>query len=274
MLEQPFKCAFGVNSALKGSCAGCNRCVSHAEYNGKSSSGRVRARIHYVNLSLQERNARGIIYNLAVDTEKGYFRRLWSRGWRETLGIWTSYRWWLSIASPTASVLLLISRQGWRSVMNANDVLINAAGGAGVAFIGSLLISLFRAPKLLDADRATEIHGLRWQSASLSQELKTARALLAAPPKVSEWEQRQRKLVAEKLAMFSDDEKRVIQHIVHHGQVDRAALINAGIGETRMIDSAIQKGKDCLLLKEVGRPYHFAANQHFHLALSFYFTGD
>lgn len=41
--------------------------------------------------------------------------------------------------------------------MNAQDVLVSAAGGAAVAFVGSLIISLVRAPKLLDNERAFKI---------------------------------------------------------------------------------------------------------------------
>ena len=41
--------------------------------------------------------------------------------------------------------------------MNVHDVLINAVGGAAVAFIGTFVISFLRSPKLLDDERIAEI---------------------------------------------------------------------------------------------------------------------
>jgi hypothetical protein len=85
-----------------------------------------------------------------------YYRRWMERSWQETMSVWTSYRWWLSASPPVASVLLLLARQGWRSIMNISDVLVNATGGAAIAFLGSLFISLIRSPKLLDQERQVE----------------------------------------------------------------------------------------------------------------------
>lgn len=91
--------------------------------------------------------------------EDSYYRRLGSRAWRETKAVWTPYRCWFFLVPPIGAVLLLLWRNGWRAIMNWRDVLLNAAGGgtlAGLAFLGTIVISLFRTPKLLDAERVKE----------------------------------------------------------------------------------------------------------------------
>ena len=94
-----------------------------------------------------------------------YYCRLWSRTWLETKIIWTPYRWWFFFAPPVGAVFWLLRRKGWGAIMSAPDVLINVAGGGALAllaFLGSLVISYFRAPRLLDDERIKESEaGLR-----------------------------------------------------------------------------------------------------------------
>lgn len=56
-------------------------------------------------------------------------------------------------------MLVLVYRKGgWAAVMNIQDVFINALAGTTIAFLGSVVISIVRAPALLDEDlkRANE----------------------------------------------------------------------------------------------------------------------
>ena len=145
-----------------------------------------------------------------MDTDSGYYRRLCSRAWFETKAVWTSYRWWLAFAATIATVLLQITRHGLGSVVTVQyqDLLINAVGGATVAFLGSFIISLFRSPALLDAE-------LRERNTLLAENLTSARALLAAP-KVGALEEQRRTMVAQKLAPLSEGEKNVLRYLLYH----------------------------------------------------------
>jgi hypothetical protein len=100
--------------------------------------------------------ARGIRYNRAVDIKESYRRRILATAWAETKKVWTVYRWWIAAAAPASALLLLMWRNGWRSFMNSSDVLINAGGGALLAFAVSFAVSLLRSPKLLDDLRISE----------------------------------------------------------------------------------------------------------------------
>jgi hypothetical protein len=82
-------------------------------------------------------------------SRESYCQRLWRVTRCETRLIWTSYRLWLTFAPAASAVLLDFVRKGWRAI-TALDLALNAVGGAMIAFLGTLVISFFRAPKLLD----------------------------------------------------------------------------------------------------------------------------
>lgn len=88
-----------------------------------------------------------------------YRNRLTSRAFQEFKLVWTSYRYLITVAAPIANLLILVSRNGWRSLLNATDVVVNAVVGVAVATLGSYVISIVRALRLLDADWQTEVAG-------------------------------------------------------------------------------------------------------------------
>jgi hypothetical protein len=92
------------------------------------------------------------------------------------------------------------------------DVLINACGGVLAAFVGSFVISLFRAPVLLDVERAHEIE-------AVTRDLESARTMLAAPI-VPQIEIERRALVEAKLTAFSGPEKAVLHFMLQHGSAN------------------------------------------------------
>jgi hypothetical protein len=50
-----------------------------------------------------------------------------------------------------------MARQGWQSILKGHDVAINAIGGTIAAFVGSVIVSVIRSPKLLDDQRVATI---------------------------------------------------------------------------------------------------------------------
>ncbi len=169
---------------------------------------------------------------------------------------WTAYRWWLSFASPVAAVLFQIRRNGWGDIMNVQDVLINAVGGATVAFLGSVVISFIRAPKLLDDERIAETESLR-------KLLETRR--------VSGPEQIQRDLVREMLMDFSEQEKKVLEHIRQHGETLPDDIV--GRFGLDAVDRAGREGRKRGLLS-AGRDNSVCIRPEFAEALRFYFHGE
>ncbi len=144
--------------------------------------------------------------------------------------------------------------------MKVQDLSINASGGATVGFIGTFLISLFRAPKLLDIDRAKEIEDL--------SKCNSART----PPTVSSLEQERRTFVSEKMQEFSEQEQAILKHILNHGRADRHALA-AAFGYPQA-DEVTHKGLKHEILVRGDYPYQFRVNPTFEAAISFYFHGD
>ncbi len=134
-----------------------------------------------------------------------YYRRLASRTWKETKHVWTIHRWWLTIAPPFTSLLLLGARRGWSGIMNAQDVLLNAFCLAAVAFIGTLAFSLIHSTKLLDDDRAAMISTLQ----------------------IPDLEESKRSVVRAKLnqapQQYREPLESVLRHMLHFGMADRQA---------------------------------------------------
>ncbi|MGO9259851.1 MAG: hypothetical protein ACLQU1_26600 [Bryobacteraceae bacterium] len=116
-----------------------------------------------------------------------YIQRLWKVAWRETRHVWTSYRWWISLSPPSTAILFDLIRKGWRSV-TAADLAVNAGAGAAVAFAGTIVISLLRAPKLLDDEwialrsSADAIAALERENQKLKEQLEVPKLV----PKITE----------------------------------------------------------------------------------------
>jgi hypothetical protein len=149
-----------------------------------------------------------------------YFKRLFSRAWRETKEFWSLYRWWVTISPPVVGVLFLLARSGWAAIMNAGDVLINASGGAAVAFIGTWIISLVRSAKLLDTDTQIEINARGEKITALEGRI----VILQAPPTRTVAEQARYALVEVAINQYGEPARNVLRHLRLHGQ-----LVFAGI---------------------------------------------
>ena len=89
--------------------------------------------------------------------------------------------------------------------MNAGEVVINAAIGTAIAFVGSWVISLIRSPKLLDEERTECIAGKESQVKALKSERDDLRNQLAGP-KISPLEQERKNHVGGVLKNYGPDE--------------------------------------------------------------------
>lgn len=144
-----------------------------------------------------------------------YYRRLCSRAWRETRHVWTAYRWWLSIAPPLVAILAGIARNGWSSILNASDVIIDGAAGAAAAFAGTWIISLLRSPKLLDEERATTISRVESQLAVSENEV----SLLRQRPKRTAAEEYHYQAAKAALRTVGEEAKEILRCLRNHGQI-------------------------------------------------------
>src|ERR1035438_190642 len=152
----------------------------------------------------------------------GYYRRLFSRAWRETKAVFTWARWWLLFAPPLTGILLRLGRKGWRDIMNAQDILYSACAGALTAFIGTFLINLLRSPRLLHDDAQTLSENRDRSLTEAAEDATRARAELKAfqrQPRVSALEQEKRDRVATKLKTVGPEDLAVLKHILVYGRM-------------------------------------------------------
>jgi len=89
--------------------------------------------------------------------------------------------------------------------MNAKDVIINAIAGASLAFVGSIIISLFHAPKLLDDDRQKEI----------DRRDETIESLGRKP-----YDEKFQRMVREKMRNASPSAQELLKFMLDHGEMD------------------------------------------------------
>jgi hypothetical protein len=82
-----------------------------------------------------------------------YRRRLLSRARKETAHVWNSYRIWFVPAAVGGGMLSKKFVFGAIPVNQLVDLTLNGIAGGAFAYFGSLLISLVRAPGLLDRER-------------------------------------------------------------------------------------------------------------------------
>jgi hypothetical protein len=128
-----------------------------------------------------------------------------------------------------------------------------------VSLIGNYLISIRRGAETLDAGRAVESSGLRKQVEDLT-----------AAKKVSPWEQEQRRLVAEKMAQFTEEDQAVIRYALQHTSVHFMDTVNQfGDDGPSVMSRAVHAG-----LFHHAHNDHYVVNSAFLLALSYYFHGD
>jgi len=148
----------------------------------------------------------------------GYHQRLARRAWGETVELWTAYRWWLSFASPIAAILILLGRKGWGAIVNASDVLINGAGGAAIAFLGTIVISICRAPKLLDDERKAEIEHRDAQIAAQVNSIDQLNRRLQKPLRTPA-EQHRFDAAQASLQQIGEIGTTVLRHLITHGEL-------------------------------------------------------
>jgi hypothetical protein len=101
----------------------------------------------------------------------------------------------------------------WRELWH--DSLIVVASYATVV-LGSFIVNLFRAPALLDQERADEIAALAKENEALKQK--------QAVPEVSPQELRRRELVSAEAMSLGETGCKVLRYIHDHGQVHAMAL--------------------------------------------------
>ena len=95
--------------------------------------------------------------------------KLWSLAKSETTSVWTIHRHWFFISSPAWGILLQGIWKGWQTVTHRWETVVFFLSGYGIAWVGSLLINLLRAPALLDRQRLSEIESERKRADQLEK---------------------------------------------------------------------------------------------------------
>jgi hypothetical protein len=174
----------------------------------------------------------------------GYYRRLFTRTWKETLSTWTIHRWWFLVAAAGATALVRFFEG---VLMLGHDLLINALTGASVAFIGSLLINLIRSPVLIDRELRRQIEKV-------------------TPPSV---EVERRNHVARLLSNYTDPGRECLRYILVTGHADVRTMGNhvpaSGIKE---VGWRKDNGGESLVIH--GKPGCWAINPELKNALAFH----
>jgi len=107
--------------------------------------------------------------------------------------------------------------------MSAGDVLINAAGGAAVAFLGTWVISLVRSTKLIDAERQRE-------ATTLGERLIAAEKKLEKPPHTAA-EERHYMDAKSGLADLGAEAAEILKHLIVHDEMMFTLPIGTGTGQ-------------------------------------------
>lgn len=112
-----------------------------------------------------------------------YVKRIISKAFDETRKFWTLHRNWTVVASPLAAVGFRVIRSGWNTARTDLLGTILAAGlGYMIAWVGTLLINMFRAPVLLDRDREAQAVADKLELAALRTSLEREQYNLSGSP--------------------------------------------------------------------------------------------
>lgn len=157
--------------------------------------------------------------------------------------------------------------------------LVDAIEGLAVSLGGCAVISVFRAARMLDDDRAEEIANASNEVAakqSIIVRLQSDIEAAKVKPKVPAFEQAQRDAVVEKLKDWTEDEKRILEHVLQHESQDRGDLVRF-CGNLIPADAAMNKGKVAGVIQFFsphGSHVHYRVTPSFVEALKFYFHGE
>lgn len=122
---------------------------------------------------------------------------------------------------------------------------IYALAGIGATFIGTIGISLFKSPKLLDDDRAKDILERDSTIAKSSDEIASLKTALTAKHPHDEHKE---VIVREALAKLDEAEVGFLRWLLNHGRVDREELFVNRF--TEMPITVISKTRTTLMVKE------------------------
>jgi hypothetical protein len=159
--------------------------------------------------------------------------------------------------------------------MNAQDVLTNGVGGAVAAYIGSVIISFCRAPKLLDDERQVTMD---LKDSQLLEQKDLVANLQDALGKKYPRDEYREKILVDLLSTLPPEDLRFLQWLLQAGRSNRQAIGQAGFGG--MEEGVLHFTKDSGLVKkqvvntangigEIDREYWI--NPNFELALSNFF---
>lgn len=99
--------------------------------------------------------------------------------------------------------------------MDAGDVIIHGAAGLVIAFIGSVVISVIRTPKLLDDDRDTAYIAVQ---STIQEQVARITALETKPPRTAS-EQHHYEIAKAAIQKHGETGITVLRHLKLHGQV-------------------------------------------------------
>lgn len=186
-----------------------------------------------------------------------HYREVWKFAFKDAKAFWSAHRIATSVPSPTIGFIAsAIVTKGIHNSMDLRQAIEVSVLSGAAGFLITFIVSLVKAPKLMDDERLAEI-----------QKLHAALEVRKVP--VSE--QIQRDLTEEKLCLFSDQEKEVLKYILHHGETCPDNIVSR-FG-TDIVDGAIRKGRSSSLLIQ-GRGHAFCIRSEFAKTLAFHFHGE
>lgn len=192
-----------------------------------------------------------------------YYLEVGKTAVKDVRGFWTAHKIVTSVPSPVIGFLVsLILTKGLHSWMQFWQAVETSILSFVAGLVLTILVSLAKAPKLLNDQRLGQIKELAQNNEKLRLE--------ALPPKISKSEQVQRGLLEDKLRSFSDQEKAVLEHILHHGETCPDA-VEGRFGKD-VVAGAIRKGRAHSILEQ-GRGYTFGIRPEFADALRFHIHG-
>jgi hypothetical protein len=159
-----------------------------------------------------------------------------------------------------------------RNWTDTEKIITSLLGAALIVMAVSFLKNLLMGPVLLHGKHQSEINALNKQLCGASTDLAQAKAA----PSVSGHEQEQQRLVSEKMADFTPEEAKVIEALLHHGEIHRRDVNSLGFS-VDLFYKAVDKGRGTTLVRERderhsgGREQYLSINPVFESALQHYF---
>jgi len=188
-----------------------------------------------------------------------YGARWRARAFADTREFWTPTKIVLQIAGPVVAGIAWAVFKPWGGWWPIVQIAVISILGFlalwGVAYMAQLCL----APGKIHAEQQASI-------ALLNETI----SVLNAQPKISEMEQAQRHLVAEKLATFLGPEIEALRYVLHHGRTHNIRLVEQ-FGDT-VAETASRKAIIAGLINQA-MPY-YEINPPFESALIDYFTRD